>query len=117
MTSFRFPKGFLAFFVMTLFSIAMPISAYALTLDQAKSSGALGETTSGYLGVVPPTTDVEALKLQKDINRQRKEKYQSIATENGTPLSTVEQLAGKKAIENTQAGNFVQLPGGQWIRK
>lgn len=95
---------------MTLF--ALPASA--LDLRQAKSQGMVGETPSGYLGAVKPSPAVNS--LINDINAKRKAAYQNIAKKNGTPLSTVEQLAGKKAIDETPGGQYVFV-GGKWVRK
>jgi uncharacterized protein YdbL (DUF1318 family) len=53
----------------------------------------------------------------KDINRKRRSLYQDIAAKNGTALSAVEALAGKKAIEKTPSGQFIMQPDGNWVRK
>ncbi len=92
-------------------------SAYALGLDEGKAKGLVGEQQNGYLGAVSgsPAADVSALVA--DINRQRKAKYQEIATKNGTTVTAVELLAAKKAIQGTAAGNYVQNEAGAWVRK
>ena len=85
---------------LILFGLLLICSpATALDLSTAKAQGLVGETASGYLAPVKSTP--EAQKLVKDINTKRKEHYKQIAQRNKTPLNTVEQLAGKKAIENT----------------
>lgn len=90
-------------------------SALALDLQSAKSQGLVGETPSGYLAPVKGG-NAEAAQLVQSINAQRKAHYQNIANRNKTPLQSVEQLAGKKAIEKSPAGNFV-LINGQWKKK
>ena len=89
----------------------------ALSLSEAKDQGLVGERPSGYLGIVgaAPSSGVEGLVT--DINRQRREKYQEIATRNHTNLQAVELLAGKTAIEKTLPGHYVQLPSGNWVKK
>lgn len=89
-------------------------AASALDLQQAKAQSLVGETPSGYLAAVKPGAEVNA--LIQDINSRRKAEYQRIAQTNNTPLETVEKLAGKKAIDRTPAGQFVQI-GGNWIKK
>jgi uncharacterized protein YdbL (DUF1318 family) len=75
----------------------------------------VGEQPSGYLGVVGKSTPaVDA--LVQDINQKRRSAYESIANRNGTDVGAVEQLAGKKAIEQTPAGQYVKLPSGQWLK-
>ena len=54
--------------------------------------------------------------LIADVNAKRKAKYQSIATQNSARLETVELLAGKKAIEKTRPGNYIQSAAG-WKKK
>jgi len=98
-----------------LLAVMVPLTSFAISLDEAKAKGMVGEQTDGYLGVVTPSAD--ANKLISDINLKRKDKYQEIANSNGTSLSAVEQLAAKKAIENTHSGHFVRLPDGSWKKK
>lgn len=90
-----------------------PLSA--LTLEEAKAKGLVGEKSNGYLGVVA-AGNAEAQDLASDINQKRRKAYQEIARRDGTNLSTVETLAGEKAIEKTKPGNMVEGSGG-WIKK
>ncbi len=87
--------------------------ALAIDLQSAKNQKLVGETPSGYLAAVKsPSSEVQ--QLIKDINGKRKSKYQSIARKNGTTLDTVQQLAGKKAIDKSKKkGHCVKL-GGEW---
>ena len=96
-------------------SLAVVQPGFALTLEEAKAKGLVGEKSNGYLGVVA-AGNAEAQALASDINQKRRQAYQDIARRDGTNLSTVETLAGEKAIEKTKPGNFVEGPGG-WVRK
>lgn len=87
----------------------------ALSLEEAKSKGLVGEQADGYLGVVN-AADAEAHAVAKDINLKRRQAYDDIAKRNGTPLGAVEALAGEKAIQNTKPGHYIQGPAG-WIKK
>jgi hypothetical protein len=96
-------------------SLGFSAPAIALSLDEAKTSGLVGEKVDGYLGIVgAPSSEVRA--LVDSINQQRRAEYQAIAARNGTDLRTVEALAAKKAIERTPPGYFVESSGG-WTRK
>ena len=53
-----------------------PQVSYALTLQEAKSQGLLGETQAGYLGHVTPTLTSEVQSLINKVNQNRKQKYQ-----------------------------------------
>lgn len=93
--------------------LAMPVAA--LTLDEAKSQGLVGERPSGYLGVVKAHPDAQA--VANDINAKRRKAYEEIAQRNGTRVDQVETLAGEKAIANTKPGHMIQSATGEWIRK
>jgi uncharacterized protein YdbL (DUF1318 family) len=90
-------------------------SVLALSLDEAKAKGLVGEKNNGYLGTVS-TSNTEAQALTTEINQKRRQAYEEIATRNRTPLATVETLAGEKAIQNTQPGHFIESPSG-WRKK
>ena len=89
---------------------------FAVDLQQVKNDGVIGEQLNGYLGVVSADADADVRDLVADINAKRKAKYQSIASANSTSLETVELLAGKKAVEKTRAGNYIQTATG-WKKK
>ncbi len=90
-------------------------SVLALSLEEAKMKGLVGEKTNGYLGaVIPP--DTEARALLEDVNQKRRRAYEDIAKRNRTNVQSVESLAGEKAIQNTKPGNFVEGAGG-WVKK
>lgn len=88
--------------------------AFAVELDQAKDQGLVGEQTDGYLGVIKPSKEVQA--LVDDINAKRRQKYLELAQQNNLQLAQVEVLAGKKAVEKTQAGHYVKM-GSEWVKK
>jgi uncharacterized protein YdbL (DUF1318 family) len=88
--------------------------AMAIDLQDAKAKGLVGETATGYLAPVKSTPEVQ--KLVNDINAKRKQHYKQIAQRNKTQLNAVEQLAGKKAIEKTPPGQFVNI-NGSWKKK
>ncbi len=104
-----------AILVAVLFLIGGALPAFALTLEEAKSKGLVGEKTNGYLGLVH-ASDGEAQALVNDVNQKRRQAYEDIARRNGTKMSEVETLAGEKAIQNTKPGNLIEGPGG-WMKK
>lgn len=101
--------------LFTLAAIAIAAPAFALSLDEAKSRGLVGEREDGYLGVVQDSAGVT--DLVKDINNKRRAQYQATAASNGAPLSAVEALAAKTAYERTPGGQFVRGANGQWMKK
>lgn len=104
-----------------LLALCLSLPAYALNLNQAmsalgaaKAGGQLGEQPNGYLGVVKPGGQAE--EIARLINQARRAEYQKVAQDNGIGLADVEAIAGKKAIDRTPPGQFIQL-NGQWLKK
>ena len=93
-----------------------PVVAFALSLDEAKSGGMVGEKGDGYLGAVATTPSADVTALVGDINGKRRAKYLEIAKQNRTDPRSVESIAGKKAVDNTPAGQFVMGAAG-WTKK
>ena len=114
-----FKKILQPFFFILFF--AMSVNAYAMTLQQAmsqlgtyKSQGLVGEQPNGYLGTVKNQN--EASQLVQLINNARKAQYQKMASINNIAIQDVEALAGKKALEKTKSGLYIQL-NGRWVKK
>jgi uncharacterized protein YdbL (DUF1318 family) len=95
--------------------IAWPATSMAIGLQDAKSQLLVGEKADGYLGIIKSSPEVIA--LVNKINKARRQYYEDIAKRNGTSVDVVEKLAGKKAIDKTPAGQYVQLPPGSWVKK
>jgi uncharacterized protein YdbL (DUF1318 family) len=102
------------FILLTALFVLAAHPCFALDLKEAKSKGLVGETITGYLAPVKKTPEVE--KLIAEINAKRKAMYEKIAKKNKTSLAAVEKLAGKKAIEKTPPGQYINLGKG-WIKK
>lgn len=104
-----------------MLAICLSLPAFAMNLEQAKQAldtvkqeGLVGETPSGYLQTVEPDDHAEA--VIKAINEARRQEYARIAQNHDIPVTQVETVAGKKAIEQTPAGQYV-LQDGKWVRK
>lgn len=91
--------------------------AAALTLDEAKARGLVGERPDGFVGIVDPAAPAEVRALVEEVNAKRRAAYERIAKKNGVPLDAVAALAGKKLIEKTPAGQYVMDAQGNWVRK
>ncbi|EBP3214097.1 YdbL family protein [Salmonella enterica subsp. indica] len=106
-------KKYLMLWVLTL-SLLTP-SVWALTLDEARTQGRVGETLNGYL--VALKNDADTQKLVLDINRARRASYQQLADSNHLPVDEVAKMAGQKLVERARPGEYVQGINGKWIRK
>jgi uncharacterized protein YdbL (DUF1318 family) len=92
-------------------------AAFADALGDAKSAGYVGERTDGQLGLVTSAATADVKELVKSVNARRKEQYAAIAQKNGTTVEAVAALAGRKAIEMTAPGNYIQNASGAWVKK
>ena len=105
------------FMIVLIVCLGWATGSSALTLDEAKTKGLLGEMPNGYLGIVSASASPEAKALMKDINRKRRQKYQEISRKNGTRLEAVEALAGKTVLKKTKPGHYIKSPSGKWTKK
>lgn len=101
------------FAVLLLIGAAQP--AMALTLDEARQQGRVGETFSGYLSA--RQQDNETLALVKRINSGRSVEYQRIAQQNNLTTDEVARIAGGKLVERAGAGEYVRGLNGLWMQK
>ena len=101
--------------IALLTGLLLSANAYALTLQQAKSQGLVGEQTNGYLGLV--VNDKAAKQLMLDVNAKRKQHYQKIAKKNKLSTTDVANRAAKKAIAAADKNHFIQNSSGKWQQK
>jgi uncharacterized protein YdbL (DUF1318 family) len=93
---------------------AMSLNEAMAALSSAKAAGQVGEQPNGYLGAINGSS--QSSEIANLINQARRDEYQRLAQQNGIQLGDVEAIAGKKAIEKTPAGQYIQL-NGKWVRK
>lgn len=98
-----------------LLLLALLPAAQALTLDQGRQQGRVGETFSGYLAAVTADKETEALVAR--INAGRKKQYQQVADQNHLTCDEVARIAGEKLVQRAATGEYVRGINGQWLRK
>lgn len=81
-------------------------NAWALTLNEARTQGRVGETLNGYL--VALQTDAETQALVSEINKARNASYQQLAESNNIPPDEVAKMAGQKLVARAKPGEYVQ---------
>ncbi|ALV92182.1 MULTISPECIES: YdbL family protein [Pantoea] len=96
-------------------ALLMIPSAWALTLDEARQQGRVGETLSGFIAA--RQQDDETLALVKRINDGRTQQYQRVAQQNNLTTSEVARIAGEKLVNRAGSGEYVRGINGQWLRK
>ena len=100
---------------LVLVASTLAFSAWAISLDQAKQQGLVGEMANGYLGVVVASSETSSLVDM--VNKKRKDIYLNLARKNKITMQQVTKLAGKKSIAKTQSGHLIQNTAGQWVKK
>ncbi len=85
-----------------------------LTVSQAKDEGFIGETGSGYLGLVVDSPSDEVKALLKETNAERRRSYKMKAKRGQVSLKELEEKAGASHIKKTAAGHYVKRKGGEW---
>ena len=92
-------------------AFAQASSAKAI-VEQAKNSGKIGETVSGYLDVVPGASLSSAEKnAMNEINIGRKSVYTRLAREQNVSVEVVAALTGEKQIAKQRSGKVMTETG------
>lgn len=97
--------------------LTLSSTAFAITLQEAKEQGLVGEQRDGLVGFVVETVPADLQALVQQVNTERRARYQEIARENNITLTQVAAIAYERAVEATQSGHYIQNAGGQWMRK
>ena len=92
-------------------------SALAITLQQAKQQGLVGEANNGLIAAIKPNNNSTINHLIISVNNHRKETYQAISQSHSLSLNIIKLRAYHKAIEKTQSGHFYQDSDGAWKQK
>ncbi|MBN6045206.1 YdbL family protein [Citrobacter sp. ku-bf4] len=103
------------FILATLILSLLSGHAFALTLNEARTQGRVGETFNGYL--VALKQDAQTQALVSEINNARRASYQRLAESHNIPVDEVAKMAGQKLIERAKPGEYVQGINGKWLRK
>ncbi len=100
---------------LMILTLGLCAPALALTLNEARSAGRVGETLSGY--IAPRSQDRETLALVEQINKARTDSYQKLADSNNLPVDEVAKMAGTKLVSRANPGEYVQGINGKWMQK
>ncbi len=101
----------------TLLALLISLPAHALSLDNAKAKGLIGERSTGYLGIVTSAPSADVKQLVQQINAKRRALYQKKAGKAGVSLEIMELRTGERLQQMTPAGEYIQDANGRWVRK
>ncbi|MCL1137072.1 YdbL family protein [Shewanella pneumatophori] len=95
--------------------LVLSFNAFAISLQDAKAQGLVGEQLNGYLGVVKSSAEANA--VVSSVNAKRKAHYEKIAKKNQITVNDVAKLAAEKAIKATKKGHYIKNKSGKWVKK
>ena len=91
--------------------------SWAITLDDARAQGLVGERPDGLVGSVSANASTEVATLIAQINAARMDSYRALSARDGAPLPAVQAIAGEKLVERArQNGWYTMDAGGNWTR-
>ena len=85
------------------------------SLDQLKSSGAIGETNRGLVDLRAASSTAGDLVAAE--NRDRGLVYAAIAQQTGSTADTVGRARAKQIAAASAPGMWVQRESGEWYKK
>ena len=88
------------------------IPVWADSLENLRASGAIGESSNGYVVARDPGAREEA----DEINAKRRVIYQGEATTQGVDINQVAKVYAAEIIRTVPPGTWIQT-NGQWKRK
>lgn len=100
---------------LTLMALLVALPAWALSLQEARSSGMVGEKLDGYVAALKNTPEVSSLVTE--VNARRKQEYARISSQNGQPVDVVAKLAAQEVINKLPKGSSYQSPDGGWKKR
>ena len=98
------------FILLTL--LLLTTSAWAGALEDLRASGAIGESSTGYVIARNSAAQSEA----DAINAQRKAIYQEKATAQGVSIDQVGKVYAQEIFKTVPAGTWIQV-NGNWLKK
>jgi hypothetical protein len=103
--------------LVLLVSLVASSMAWAITLDEAKTRGLIGEKVDGYIAAVTPNASAELQALIESTNSGRRQVYMDLAKRNGITVEAVGVVSAEKLREKAAKGEYVQNATGRWERK
>lgn len=110
----RYTKPLLAIISAALLTLALSGTlAWADSLANLRASGAIGESSNGYVVARDASAQAEA----NAINIKRKAVYEEKAAAQGVSVDQVGKVYAKAILQKIPAGTWVQNENGQWLQK
>ncbi|MDX1402702.1 MAG: YdbL family protein [Kiloniellales bacterium] len=98
---------------LSLVSPSIAIPAFAQSLDELRASGAIGERFDGYAVALSGSAKAEVA----EINKRRKEIYETKAAEQGVSPEQVGMVYAKQIFKTLPKGAKFLNEDGSWVMK
>lgn len=102
---------------VAMLGLLMAGPVWAISLQEAKEQGLIGEQRDGYVGLVVGNSEAEVRDLVREVNDERRRRYEQIARDNGITIEQVAAVAWERAVQATRSGHYVQDTNGRWVTK
>ncbi len=100
------------FIIMFVIFVLFTTVALAASLEELRASGAIGESSTGYV----VARDSSARSQADTINAQRREIYQQKAAAQGVSVDQVGKVYAQELFKTLPGGTWIQV-NGQWTKK
>ncbi|MEH6446303.1 MAG: YdbL family protein [Oceanospirillaceae bacterium] len=102
---------------ITLLLLSFSTASFALSMDQAKAQGLIGETSSGYLASTKANPSAAVKAVISSINKQRKIAFSGKAAKAGVSVTVMAKRVAQRLFEKAAKGAFLRNASGQWYKK
>lgn len=110
-------RSVLLFMSLFIAGASLVSPALALTLDEARAQGLVGERPDGLVGAVSTNASSEVRTLVSQINAARLDSYRALARQDGAPLQAVQAIAGEKLLQIARQNRWYTMnASGGWSR-
>lgn len=102
---------------LAVLAFVMPSSATALSLDELRAQGTVGERYDGYAVVRTAPPPAGAAAFVEQVNAQRQKIYEQRAAQQGVPAGQVGRVYAKQLYQELPAGTWFLDEAGRWVQK
>lgn len=111
-------RRFITLLAVSLFAAVLGAPpVVAQTLDELRSSGAVGERYDGLAMVRDTGASAKVRAMVADVNAQRQKIYAKRAAEQGVPADQVGRVYAKEIFQNAPKGTWFLGEDGRWTKK
>ena len=103
--------------IFAIILILFSLNVSALSLQQAKNQGLIGEMNNGYVGAVQANIPSSVKQLIKRTNDLRKQNFSKLAQQNNLSVNQVASQFAQKAKQRLTRGQYYQSGNGSWTKK